>query len=255
MASRADERSCSRELDDDALAKLANAVAELNPQPRERRWVSLSFAITDAVWSIGADYDAVVVPLVRKKLAAKFGVDLPTMPATDPIGDDPVPVTLLTEMSVEELTALTNRQRTSTRGGIMKADAVLRYARIFTDHGVTTMRDAIELFDDTPRFDAIDSALRQVPGEGGDGVRRGYLWMIIGKDDLIKPDRMVLRWLDHQGVTADPSRARRIVEQLISEVTRKLGRAVSAWEIDHAMWNAGRALKQRRGRRASRGAT
>lgn len=255
MAPSAHEWTSKAELNSAALAALVDAVVALNPQPRERRWVSLSFAITDAVWSISADYDAVVVPLVRKRLAAKFGVDQPTMPATDPIGDDPVPVTLLTEMSVEELTALTNRQRTSTRGGILKADAVLRYVRIFTDHGVTTMRDAIELFDDTPRFDAIDSALRQVPGEGGDGVRRGYLWMIIGKGGLIKPDRMVLRWLDHQGVTADPSRARRIVEQLIPEVTRKLGRAVSAWEIDHAMWNAGRALKQRRGRRASRGAT
>lgn len=254
MAPRPDTRSSDVELDRAALAMLVDAVIALNPQPREHRWVSLSFAITDAVWSISADYDAVVVPLVRKKLAAKFGVDQPTMPATDPIGDDPVPVTLLTGLSVEELTALTNRQRTSTRGGILKADAVLRYARIFTDHGVTTMRDAIELFDDTPRFDAIDSALRQIPGEGGDGVRRGYLWMIIGKDDLIKPDRMVLRWLDHQGVAADPSRARRIVEQLLPEVTRKLGRAVSAWEIDHAMWNAGRALKQRRGRRSGRGA-
>lgn len=242
-------------LDDAALDKLVDAVVALNPQPRERRWVSLSFAITDAVWSISADYNAVVVPLVRKKLAAKFGVDQPTVPAKDPIGEDPLPLTSLTEMSVEELTALTNRQRTSTRGGILKADAVLRYARIFTDHRVATMSDAIELFDDSTRFDAIDSALRQVPGEGGDGVRRGYLWMIIGKDDLIKPDRMVLRWLDHQGVTADPSRARRIVEQIIPEVSRKLGRAVSAWDIDHAMWNAGRALKQRRGRRNGRGAT
>lgn len=255
MALRPDKRSSDFELDRAALAMLVDAVVALNPQPRERRWVSLSFAITDAVWSISADYDAVVVPLVRKKLAAKFGVDQPTMPPMDPIGDDPLPLTSLAELSVEELTALTNRQRTSTRGGILKSDAVLRYARIFTDHNVATMRDAIELFDDTPRFDAINSALRQVPGEGGDGVRRGYLWMIIGKDDLIKPDRMVLRWLDHQDVTADPSRARRIVEQLIPEVSRNLGRPVSAWEIDHAMWNAGRALKQRRGRRASRGAT
>lgn len=255
MAPRLDEWSSDAELDRAAVAMLVDAVVALNPQPRERRWVSLSFAITDAVWSISADYDAVVVPLVRKKLAAKFGVDQPTMPAMDPIGDDPLPLTSLTELSVEELTALTNRQRTSTRGGVLKSDAVLRYARIFTDHGVTTMRDAIELFDDTARFDAVDSALREVPGEGGEGVRRGYLWMIIGKDDLIKPDRMVLRWLDHQGVAADPSRARRIVEQLIPGVSRELGRPVSAWEIDHAMWNAGRALKQRRGRRNSRGAT
>ncbi|RWA16577.1 hypothetical protein MBRU_07580 [Mycolicibacterium brumae DSM 44177] len=223
----------------------------LNPQPRERRWVSLSLAIADAVWSIGANYEKVVVPLVRNKIAAKFGVDHPTIPAADPIGDDPLPVTGLTELSVDELTVLTNRQRTSTRGGILKADAVLRHAKVFIDHGAITMPEAIDLFDDTTRFDKLDAALRQIPGEGSEGVRRGYLWMLIGQDDLIKPDRMVLRWLDHHGVTVEPDDARHVVEQLIPHVTQRLDRSVTAWEIDHAIWNAGRALKPQR-RRAKR---
>ena len=119
----------------------------------------------------------------------------------------------------------------------------------------STSVEAIALFDDTARFDVLDRELRQIPGEGSAGVRRGYLWMLIGQDGLIKPDRMVLRWLDHHDVAVDPSGARRIVEQLIPEVTRERGRPVSAWEIDHAMWNAGRALKQLRNRRSIRGAT
>ncbi|GJO06744.1 hypothetical protein NJB18091_48340 [Mycobacterium marinum] len=253
MAPKADVINFEATLDEAALNKLADAVVALNPQPRERRWVSLSLAIVDAVWSIGANYDKVVVPLVRNKLATTLGVDQPTMPATDPIGDDLLPVTRLTELSVEDLTALTNRQRTSTRNGIRKADAVLRHARMFAEHRVTTMSEAIALFDDMTRFDALDRALRQIPGEGSAGIRRGYLWMVIGRDDMIKPDRMVLRWLSHHDVFVDPGGARRIVEQLIPIVGQKLGRPVSAWEIDHSIWNAGRAMTARR-RRPKRGA-
>lgn len=39
--------------------ELVNAAFALDPQPRERRWVSLSLCIADAVWSIGAHYDNV----------------------------------------------------------------------------------------------------------------------------------------------------------------------------------------------------
>jgi len=53
-----------RNLDDATLQELATAVKALDPQPRQRRWVSLALCIADAVWSIGAHYDNVVTPLV-----------------------------------------------------------------------------------------------------------------------------------------------------------------------------------------------
>ncbi|MFV8301003.1 hypothetical protein ACNQP7_30360 [Mycolicibacterium fortuitum] len=242
-------------VDSAAFGRLVDAVAALDPQPRERRWVSLSLCIADAVWSISANYDKVVVPLVREKLAANFGVEQPTVPAREPMGSDPMPLTRLTELTVDELTGLTNRQRTSTRGGILKADAVLRHAQVFVGHDVVTLADAVELLTDTVRFDAVDTALRSIPGEGGHGVRRDYLWMIIGNDDLIKPDRMVLRWLAHHGVVVDPAGARDIIVELVTPVGSRLKRDVTAWEIDHAIWDAGRQLApggvSRRGKRGS----
>lgn len=232
-------------LDDLAVGRLADAVVALDPQPRERRWTSLSFCIADAVWSIGANYDGVVVPLVRKKLAGQMGVEQPTIPATDPIAVDPLPVTRLVELGADKLAELTNRQRTSTRNGILKADAVIRHAAVFIDHGITTLPKAIELLTDTDRFALIDNELRSIPGEGAHGVRRNYLWMLIGQDDLIKPDRMVLRWFEHHGAIVDPAGARDIIAQLITPVGQRLGRAVTAWEIDHAIWGAGRGLAGR----------
>ena len=222
------------------LAKLTDAVVALDPQPRKLRWASLSFCVVDAVWSIGANYDNVVVPLVREKFAANFGVPQPTTPASEPLPGDPLPLTKLEAVTVDSLTDMTNRQRTSTRGGILKADAVLRHIAVFREHHVDTMQDALVLFSDTERFGKVDKALRSIPGEGGYGVRRNYLWMLIGQDDLIKPDRMVLRWLGRQGVKTDPAGARDIIAAVVPLVSARLNRTVTAWEIDHALWLAGR---------------
>ena len=228
------------QLDSGLLAKLADSVAALDPQPRERRWTSLSFCIVDAVWSIGAHYDNVVVPLVRKKFAAEFGVTEPTIPASQPVPIDSLPLSKLEAVTVDSLTGMTNRQRTSTRGGILKAEAVLLHIAVFREHHVDTMQDALVLFSDTERFGKVDKALRSIPGEGGYGVRRNYLWMLIGQDDLIKPDRMVLRWLGRQEVKTDPAGARDIITAIVPLVSARLNRTVTAWEIDHALWLAGR---------------
>lgn len=228
------------QVDTVTLAKLADAVVALDPQLRERRWTSLSFCIVDAVWSIGAHYDNVVVPLVREKFAAKLGVTQPTVPASQPVPGDPLPLSRLDDLTVDSLTALTNRQRTSTRGGILKADAALRHIAAFRKHDVETMQDGLALFWDPARFDKVDKALRSIPGEGSYGIRRNYLWMTIGEADLIKPDRMVLRWLGRHGVKTDPAGARDIIAALVPLVSARLNRTVTAWEIDHALWLAGR---------------
>lgn len=222
------------------LVRLADSIAALNPSPRERRWTSLSFCVVDAVWSIGANYDNVVVPLVREKLAAELGITEPTIPASEPLPTDPLPLSKLEVLTVDSLTDMTNRQRTSTRGGVLKAEAVLLHIAVFREHKVDTLQDAMALISDAERFAKVDDALRLIPGEGGFGVRRNYLWMLIGQDDLIKPDRMVLRWLGRQGVKTDPAGARDIIAAVVPLVSARLNRTVTAWEIDHALWLAGR---------------
>lgn len=77
------------------LAPLVDAVAALDPQPRERQWVSLTFCVLDAVYSIGANYDHHVVPVVRR-VATDFGVDTPAAtPAAATSMADPVPLSAL----------------------------------------------------------------------------------------------------------------------------------------------------------------
>jgi hypothetical protein len=43
--------------------------------------------------------------------------------------------------------------------------------------------------------------------------------MLIGNDDLIKPDRMVLRWVRHQGVDVTADEARNLIAVLAKFMT------------------------------------
>ncbi|WP_345646867.1 hypothetical protein, partial [Pseudonocardia tropica] len=136
---------------------------------------------------------------------------------------------------------LENLQRTSTRSGILKAEAALQYAEALVGFGVERYADVPAVFDDEPRLAELTSRLRQVPGNGDSDVRLGYLWMLLGDDDTIKPDRMVLRWLSSVGVLArqvSPAQARSV----LTEAAQILG--CTAWSLDHAIWQAQRRVRQ-----------
>lgn len=230
----------------DSIASLVDAVAALDPRPRERQWVSLSFCVLDAVYSIGANYDHHVVPVV-KRVAGDFGVDsLAADPAAVTSMADPVPLAKLLRRYTDPdmlITVTKNRQYTSTRGGIRKADAVLRYAKILDQHGVDSLADGRAALSNEQQMEQIDHGLRTVPGEGAAGVRRGYLWMLVGDQKTVKPDRMVLRWLARNGFSVDVGGARSLLREVSESLTDRLDRVVSPWDVDHAIWTAERRLR------------
>ena len=98
-----------------------DAVELLDPRPRQKRWASLSYCVLDAVWSIGALYDPVVVPLIYR-VAAANGDSEPMVSSAEQLTVDPLPLPRLLERYVEAsgLQQITNRQRTSSRGGIRR---------------------------------------------------------------------------------------------------------------------------------------
>jgi hypothetical protein len=231
-----------------SIDRVVEGLVALDPQPRGRRWRSLSYCVIDAVWSVSALYDEVVVPLVRR-VAERTGDLRPAVDAGEALPPDPLPLPQLRQRypTVAALRADTNGQRTSTRSGIEKADAVLRYAAVLVEHDVHDLAAVELLMTELPRWQAVDRALGPIPGDGLDGIRRGYLWMLAGADELSKPDRMILRWLARHGCTATPAEARDLLRRAAEQASARLGRPVTPWMADHAVWAAERGRLQRRG--------
>jgi len=229
--------------------ELRQAVAALEIKPRGAVWTSLSYCVLDAVWSIGARYDSVVVPLVRG-VASAHGDDTPTAPSDGPIPADPLPLDafLSSYPDVGALSTVTNAQRTSTRSGILKADAALRYAAILQAHGLTARVDAHQALSEPPLVDDIDRELAGVPG---DGVRRPYLWMLVGSNDRVKPDRMILRFLGRYGGPTTTEAAHQVLTELARDLTTE-STSITPWMIDHAIWRAERTRRPGRKRATGR---
>lgn len=240
----------SESISDGDLDRVTAAVAALEPRPRQRRWVSVTFCVVDAVWSIGSRYDSTVVPVV-KRVADDFGVLEASVPNAAPASEDPVPLQRFRgAYDVDRLTKRTNRQRTSTSGGALKAEAALEYARILVSHRIETIDDARSAIADPALFNRVESDLKKVPGDGSHGIRRGYFWMLVGDDSRVKPDRMVLRWFASQQLNLNPDQAAHVIAQVVERLNSTSGEsAVTAWEVDHAIWNAGRRLPLARTRR------
>lgn len=158
-------------------------------------YASLPLCVIDAVYSINARYAGVVATVGRYCDWAgvpRYRPDRGSLPP--PAGQEPVTAFCerFERAGLDDMTAVAfrNRQRTSPRGGILKADAVYRFASALRRHKV-------EFFQDVPGAadnEALAGEIRSIPGQGS-GLSLGYFWMLAGSDDNVKPDRMVLRFL------------------------------------------------------------
>ena len=136
---------------------------------------------------------------------------------------------------------LGNRQRTSTRGGILKALAARQYAEILSQNGVNTLKDVSLLLESAIRVEEVETSLARVRGHGS-GARLAYLWMLAGDDHHVKPDRMVIGWASHVlGRSVRPIEASALIVGAASEL------GATPWELDHAIW------RRQSGRSASTG--
>lgn len=222
------------------LLELAAAVEDLKPQPRGARWAHLSLCILDATYSINARYDSVVAPLVRRY--AEWADLQRTLLRGDELisgvspRDDEQPLSAFLESiaakSDEEFAAdvVRNRNRTSSRGGVLKAEAVRRISQILVDAGVETLADVSSLLADMDRTKRVEKALAAVPGHGS-GIRTSYIWMTAGDDQGVKPDRHVLGWLTQKmGRTVGVSEARAVLAEIAGILN------TTPWAVDHAIW-------------------
>ena len=124
-----------------------------------------------------------------------------------------------------------NRQRTSARSGILKCEAVYRFALALRTRGT-------EYFQDVPaaaESRSLDRMIRDIPGQRS-GISLQYFWMLAGSDDFIKPDRMILRFLNEAlGRMVSPAEAQTLLLNA-TERLRQLHPEITPRLLDHEIW-------------------
>lgn len=178
----------------------------------------LPLCVIDAVYSIGVRYEGV------QNVIARYREYLGLLKIVEEDHSIAELVELMHKHGVEKCAdnIFRNRQRTSARNGILKAEAILLFANALHNRGVNTCEEAKALTDDAE----FEQAIFAIPGQSS-GVSLKYFFMKCGDTDFIKPDRMVFRFLKQalgRRISMEESvtllrQASRILQQEFPEMT------------------------------------
>lgn len=189
-------------------------------------YASTALAAIDSVWSIGVRYRGVLNVLERYRL-------LRADEGADAEADTPADlVSVIERLGGPDAFAgaVRNRQRTSSRNGVLKAAAVLSEARMLVERDIAWPAD---LSSDADRLERVRRCWVLVPGQGS-GISWDYFLMLNGLSG-VKADRMVRRFVasaitagDVSEVSADTAR------RTIKAAADALG--VEDRILDYAIW-------------------
>jgi hypothetical protein len=227
-----------------ALAEYCRTTLDLSSSKlgEEYYFQSLPLCVIETVFSIGARYESTVQTV--RKFCAYFGLKLCREQMEFPETSDQLSISEFLEFynryGIENFAAeiYRNRQRTSTRNGILKSEAVVRFAKVVSQFGVDYFQDIFRVLENREFEDAI----AEIPGQRS-GISTRYFYMLAGSDDYIKPDRMVERYLwdaIQQKLTVHESHAlivgaQRILVQEFPHLTPRL--------LDYLIWQYQRTIK------------
>jgi hypothetical protein len=214
----------------------------------EYSYHSLPLCVIDAVFSMGVRYAS-----AQKAVRSWCQSQEPQWPLRS---SDPRPphkisdfLRLTADVEGEDLSRRFfggNRHRTSSKSGIMKADAVVRYARALHDCGIDDFAD----IRDVDRAARARSSVAVIPGHGS-GISFDYLLMLAGDDNGVKADRWIVRFVAEAAGLPDvsPSRAARAIVEA-SDVLAREYPGLTPRVLDRLVW--GVRDGQRNGRRGPR---
>lgn len=157
---------------------------------------SLPYCIIDAVYSLAANYNSTRNTVIR--FCKHQGLER-LRPKKSPY---PETIEQYSVRQFEELLSsyndygqvaaelFDNRQRTSTRNGILKAEAVHGFAKVLLQYNVNYFQD-IQTVATSEQF---DRNICNIPGQTY-GTSLTYFFMLSGNENMVKPDRMIWRFL------------------------------------------------------------
>ncbi len=198
---------------------------------------SLPCCVIDAVYSIGVTYTATRNVVKRycdyfnlRKIRADMTA-LPAIEAQESITDFCNAYTNRGTSFFTD-TVFMNRQRTSTVRGILKAEAVYDFCRVLQNHGVNYFQDVPKALSDA----TFESEIKMISGQKS-GISLKYFFMLAGSDDMVKPDRMIIRFLERTLERRVGLEEAQLFIQKTSEVLAQTYPSLNPRLLDHCVWN------------------
>ncbi len=221
-------------------------VLETSNQNKEYFYSSLPLCVIDSIFSIGVNYKG--VQNVIKNVCEKFIINierinfkkLPEISEQISVSDFKK---LLENQTYDELAnnIFKNRQRTSTVNGILKAEAVIHFLDVLIKFQVEYFQDVEKLYDDKD----FESEIKQIKGQSS-GISLKYFFMLAGNDNLIKPDRMILRFISNilkRKISIDECQP--ILVQVSNELLKLKFVNMNPKLLDNRIWNYQRDLNSK----------
>lgn len=198
---------------------------------------SLPLCVIDAVYSIGARYEAtrqVVTRYCNYFKLQRIRHNKRHIPPRDTQESIEEFLEKMNNLGIEKFTndIFANKQRTSTRSGILKSEAVLKFTRVLKGCSVNYLQDVPKIISDTN----FEREIKSIPGQGS-GISLRYFFMLSGSNDFIKPDRMISRFLENiLGRHVNPQEAQSLLLQASNILKFKYPNLTSRL-LDHTIWN------------------
>lgn len=195
----------------------------------------LALCMIDSVQSMGVTYSSVENVVARYRAYRRSqGGD----PNTDGVAEL---LTTFNELDGPEGWAkkIGNSNRTSTRSGVLKSEAIRDAARVLETQGIGATAALRRTAEDQAQLEQVRRAWCAVTGQRS-GITWRYMQMLAGIEG-VKPDRMICRFvadsleLPRRAVT--PTFALKIVTAAAKEM------GMSPTDLDHAVWQFQRVRK------------
>lgn len=159
----------------------------------EYYYTSLPLCVIDAVFSLGIRYDT--IQGIVRRYSQRFNLCLFRSNDVSTINQENLESFLshYDELGLEAMTSnvFVNKNRTSSKNGILKSEAALRFAKVLHSYGVNAFEDIEGVINNSE----LERDIQQIPGQAS-GISLKYFWMLAGSDNVIKPDRMIRRFLE-----------------------------------------------------------
>jgi hypothetical protein len=206
--------------------------------PDEYDYSCVPLCVIDSVFSIGIRYSNVtkIVDRVCRKMNITKAYENP--------GKSQITTSWFLEhingQTPEQLADnfFESRHRTSPANGILKAEAVVRFIRVLKEFGVERLEDVNKIINSYE----FEQAIRAIPGQKS-GICLKYFLMLAGNTELIKPDRMILRFLEsalQREVSAEESVV--LIRQACDELKHGYNFIITPKIMDNLIWQYQRTL-------------